>query len=164
MERVNFAAMSHPLLTSLLLAGTLAIAPLAARADAATDALAAPLIARLAKDGYALVETRLSWLGRLVVVTSKDGATREIVLNRTTGAVLSDRQFQTGKATTMGKSASTNASTNAPTNGQAPTQSTAAPAPSASAAQAPGTPTGSPTPSPSSAPRSDGGNNSNANR
>ena len=78
-----------------------------ALAGAEADALSAqpalppiaPVIERLEAEGYAMIETHRSWLGRLIVLATRDGITREIVLNRTTGAILSDRQFPAGPDT-----------------------------------------------------------------
>lgn len=58
-----------------------------------SDTLLAPVVQQLEADGYAVVETQRSWFGRLIVLATRDGVLREVVLNRTTGAVLSDRLF-----------------------------------------------------------------------
>lgn len=53
-------------------------------------------VAMLEAQGYRVTDTRRSWLGRLVVLSEKDGKLRELVLDRATGAVLSDRLFPLG--------------------------------------------------------------------
>lgn len=55
--------------------------------------VAGPLVDQLETEGYGIVEVRRSWLGRIVILADRDGLLREIVLNRATGAVLSDRTF-----------------------------------------------------------------------
>lgn len=85
--------MKHLLLTATL--GIALVTGTTALADG-IPASAEPLVAKLEAEGYALVETKMSWLGRLVVLSRRDGQLREVVLNRTTGAVLSDRLFTTG--------------------------------------------------------------------
>lgn len=57
-------------------------------------AVLAPVVQRLENEGYAFVESYRSWFGRLVVISTRDGMMREVVLNRTTGAILSDRLFE----------------------------------------------------------------------
>lgn len=53
----------------------------------------APVISQLADEGCIVTDNRRSWFGRLVVTADCHGQLREIVVNRTTGAVLSDRLF-----------------------------------------------------------------------
>lgn len=60
----------------------------------------APVIERLEAEGYEVIDTHRSWLGRFVIVSTRDGVLRELVLNRATGAVLSDRLFDLPDATT----------------------------------------------------------------
>lgn len=74
-----------------LLAGT--PAPLAAQT---APPVAAAVVDRLAAEGYGVVEARRSWFGRLIILATRDGVLREIVINRSTGAVLSDRLFNAG--------------------------------------------------------------------
>ena len=114
---------------SATLAVALAATPLAAAA-ASEDSLLAPVIARIEAEGYRLIETHRSWLGRLVITSQKDGILREMVLNRSTGAVLSDRLFTTAAQATPAPSAPADPTTTAP----------AAPAPGAGPAPAAGNP------------------------
>lgn len=62
------------------------------QAEPATEPLT-QAVARLEAEGYEVVESYRSWLGRLVVISIRDGIVRELVLNRATGAILSDRLF-----------------------------------------------------------------------
>ncbi len=75
-----------------LLAGT--APPLLAEA---APAVASAIIERLETEGYDVLETRKSWFGRLVITSARGATLREVVVNRTTGAILSDRLFQTGR-------------------------------------------------------------------
>lgn len=81
------------ILLPLLLALALAAGAGAPAPAQAPDSPLASAIAWLEADGYTVVDARLSWFGRLVVTATRAGALREVVLNRTTGAVLSDRLF-----------------------------------------------------------------------
>lgn len=84
---------------TLLLATALGFGTLAGAARAGDlPASADPVIARIEAEGYALIETKMSWLGRIVVLSQRDGRLREVVLNRATGAVVSDRLFEPGSA------------------------------------------------------------------
>lgn len=61
-------------------------------------AVATPVIDRLGTEGYLVTGTRRSWFGRVVILATRDGIVREVVLNRTTGAILSDRLFAARRA------------------------------------------------------------------
>ena len=78
--------------------------------------VAAPLVDRLETEGYGIVEVRRSWLGRIVILADRDGLLREIVLNRATGTVLSDRTF--GRPSPAPGAAGTGAGAGPATSGQ----------------------------------------------
>ena len=78
--------------------------------------VAAPLVDRLETEGYGIVEVRRSWLGRIVILADRDGLLREIVLNRATGTVLSDRTF--GRPSPAPGAAGTGAEVGLATSGQ----------------------------------------------
>jgi len=52
-----------------------------------------PVIDRLEAQDCAVSSVELSWLRRIVVTCETSSQLREVVLNRTTGALLSDRRF-----------------------------------------------------------------------
>lgn len=52
-----------------------------------------PAIARIEEDGFTVSDVRRTWLGRIAITAKNDHSLREVVLNRTTGAVLSDQLF-----------------------------------------------------------------------
>lgn len=82
---------------TLLLTTALAFAALTGAAEAGeVPASADPVIARIEAEGYVLIGTKMSWLGRIVVLSQRDGRLREVVLNRATGAIISDRLFEAG--------------------------------------------------------------------
>ena len=65
----------------------LGLAPLAATAqNSPNDAI----MAALAENGYEIISTNKTWLGRIRIVAEKDGARREIVFIPGTGEVLRD--------------------------------------------------------------------------
>jgi hypothetical protein len=55
--------------------------------------VADPAIARIEAEGYVVSDIRRTWLGRIAITAKNGQSLREIVLNRTTGAVLSDQLF-----------------------------------------------------------------------
>ncbi|MCA0873735.1 hypothetical protein LCL97_23125 [Seohaeicola saemankumensis] len=62
-------------------------------ASAASTDVADPVVARIEAEGFEVSNVRRTWLGR-IVITAQDGRSlREVVLNRTTGAVLRDELF-----------------------------------------------------------------------
>jgi uncharacterized membrane protein YgcG len=71
-----------------------------------------PVVERLRGEGYTVIDTHRSWLGRLVILSTRDGILREIVINRTTGAILSDRLFDRPVATAPAGSGAPNESGN----------------------------------------------------
>ncbi|MCB1350971.1 MAG: hypothetical protein KDK11_20880 [Maritimibacter sp.] len=75
--------------------------------------VAGPVVERLEAEGYRIVEVRRSWLGRIVILAGQDGVLREIVLNRSTGALLSDRLFPTSPGAAADGSAPTATGRNA---------------------------------------------------
>ena len=82
------------ILATLALALALATGPTAVTAWSEPPVATAE-IALLEAQGYGIVSVRRSWLGRIVILATRDGILREIVINRATGAVLSDRSFAT---------------------------------------------------------------------
>jgi len=79
---------------SFLIGMALAASPMtSAQADTASTPLARA-VERVEAEGYVVVDSYRSWLGRLVIVSARDGVLRELVLNRATGAILSDRLFR----------------------------------------------------------------------
>ena len=65
-----------------------------AMADGARDLpVVPPVIARLEAQDCAVTEVRMSWLRRIVVTCETATRLREVVVNRSSGAVLSDRTF-----------------------------------------------------------------------
>lgn len=77
------------------LAAALLIAPPAFAGNAGMSAVTAPVVNRLEANGCAVTGVRRSWLGRIVITCNAGGELREVVLNRTSGAVLSDQLFDT---------------------------------------------------------------------
>lgn len=75
----------------------LALTPLAAQAEAAPD-VARPYVAQLAAQGYDGITVGTTWLGRIVITARRDGTSREILLNRRSGALLGDSAFPTALA------------------------------------------------------------------
>lgn len=76
----------------LLLAAWTVWLPLAALAQSGTtgNPFADRLIADLRAQGYAEVEVRRSWLGRVIIEAEAPGREREIVMNPHTGEILRD--------------------------------------------------------------------------
>lgn len=85
-------------LISLVLGLAIAAGTVAQVAAQAGPPPIASAIERLETEGYTVIDTRRSWLGRIVVLSTRGDYTREMVLNRTTGTVLSDRLFPIGAA------------------------------------------------------------------
>lgn len=56
----------------------------------AEEAVAAPRVALLEREGYSDIRVEWTWLGRLRIVAWLDGQRREIILHPTTGEVLRD--------------------------------------------------------------------------
>ena len=56
----------------------------------AEEAVAAPRVAALAREGYRDIKVEWTWLGRLRIVAWLDGRRREVILHPTTGEVLRD--------------------------------------------------------------------------
>lgn len=62
-------------------------------ADVELTEQAAQVVDRVESAGYKISGIRRSWLGRIIITAVSDSHQREIVLNRKTGDVLSDRLF-----------------------------------------------------------------------
>lgn len=72
----------------LLLPALVLLATPPALAQTVPEALAQ----RLAEEGFEIVETGRTWLGRTLIKARKEGQEREIVLERGSGQILHDRQ------------------------------------------------------------------------
>jgi len=77
----------HLILTSLTV---LLLAPVPALAQ---NDMIAEVITRIEANGYTVTDVRRSWLGRTVITATNENGLREIVLNRTSGAVMRDQKF-----------------------------------------------------------------------
>ncbi len=58
--------------------------------------VADPVVEELEAQGYLVTEIERTWLGRILITARNDTYLREVVLNRVTGDVLSDRAFLQG--------------------------------------------------------------------
>lgn len=73
---------------AILLAST---APAIAQPD-----VAEPVVSRIEEQGYSVTEISRTWLGRILITAQNETHLREVVLNRVTGQVLSDKAFPLG--------------------------------------------------------------------
>ncbi len=74
----------HPKLLSLLLAGFLAAQP------ASAQSLAEDIALQMTRLGFVSVTIDGTWLGRVRVTGTRNGTSREIILNPNTGEILRD--------------------------------------------------------------------------
>ncbi|MEP1698031.1 MAG: hypothetical protein ABJJ69_15950 [Paracoccaceae bacterium] len=80
--------MRKTLITASLTAFMLLQTPAHAQVSVADD-----VVARIQAEGYTVTNVRRSWLGRIVITANNKTDIREVVLNRTSGAVLRDQSF-----------------------------------------------------------------------
>lgn len=81
----------RPALLASLAALLLGVTP--ARADDRIEALTAPVLHRLAEEGYDVSRTRVTLLGRIQILAENDRYEREVVINRADGTILRDRRY-----------------------------------------------------------------------
>lgn len=72
-------------------------------ATAAPD-VAKPVIEQIEQQGYSVTEVSWTWLGRILISAKNETSLREVVLNRITGQVVSDRAFPLSGDTGLGLS------------------------------------------------------------
>lgn len=65
------------------------------------------IVSRLRADGYTVTEIRRSLFGRIIVTAHNANTLREVVLNRSSGALLSDREFPRKSSGAQGAPAKT---------------------------------------------------------
>lgn len=78
----------------LLLCLSLAVSPVPALAESAAESVAR----QLSDYGYHSITSRRTLLGRIRITAERDGITREIVINRWTGAIMLDRFIGTNRS------------------------------------------------------------------
>ena len=67
------------------------------RPVAAQTGVAEPVVDQIEAQGYSVTEIERTWLGRILITARNDTHLREVVLNRVTGQVVSDRAFPLGE-------------------------------------------------------------------